>query len=152
MTDGDSIAQVAVVILLLALSVPALATAYDYAGTPFEYEESLTVDYNNASSVSENATLEGYGDDPTVVNSSGTTLVEGTDYDWNTSSGEVTWYNTTNTTDGESADIDYRAYQYTGETAMSWTIIAPLMSLFGLFGFAVSVRALWQFTAEVWDL
>jgi hypothetical protein len=31
-------------------------------------------------------------------------------------------------------------------------IIAPLMSLFGLYGIVVSVRALWSFIAEVWDL
>lgn len=151
MTDGDSIAQVAVVILLLALAVPALATAHDYAGTPLHYEESLTVDYSSATPVSENATLEGYGTAPTVV-VNGTTLVEGTDYSWDTSDGSVTWFDTANTSDGAAAQIDYRAYQRTRETAMSWTIIAPLMSLFGLFGLVASVRALWAYTAEVWDL
>lgn len=151
MTDGDSIAQVAVVILLLALSIPALATAYDYAGTPFEYEETLTVDYSNESPVSENATIEGYGDNETI-SVDGTQLVEGTDYAWNTSSGNVTWYNTSNTTSGDSARVSYRAYQRTAESAMAWTIISPFMALFGLYGLIVSVRALWQFTAEVWGL
>lgn len=151
MTDGDSISQVAIVILLLSLSAPALATAHEYAGTPIEYEESLTVDYGNESNVSEPATVEGYGADPTVT-VNGSELVEGTDYDWDSSTGNVTWYDTANSSDGDSATIRYAAYQRTEETAVSWTILAPLMSLFGLFGLVVSVRALWSFTAEVWDL
>lgn len=151
MTDGDSIAQVAVVILLLGLAVPALGTAHDYAGTPFSYDETQTVDYGNVTAVSESSTAEGYGDSPTIV-VDGTTLTENTDYAWNTSSGEVTWYNTTNTSDSDTAEIDYTAYQRTAESAAAWSIIAPLMGLFGLFGFVASVRALWQFTAEVWDL
>lgn len=151
MADGDSIAQVAVVILLLGLAVPGLSTAYDYAGTPIEYSETVTVDYNNESSVSENATVEGYGKSPTITVGD-TELVEGTDYDWDSSSGNVTWYNTSNTTDGDTATIQYVAYQRTGESELAWTIISPLMKLFGLFGFIAAIRALWQYTAEVWEL
>lgn len=151
MTDGDTVAQLAVVILLLSLAVPALATAYDYAGTPLEYEESLTVDYNNTSTVSENATIEGYGDDETIV-ANGTTLVEGTDYEWNTTSGEVTWLQSANTSDGDSATITYRAHQRTGETQLAWTLISPFMALFGLFGLTSAIRVVWSHTAEVFDL
>lgn len=152
MADGDSMAQAVVVILLLGLAVPALGTAHTYAGTPFEYEETLTVDYTDDSSVSENATVENYGTDPTLTNSSGTELVAGEDYDWNATSGNVTWFNTSNTTSGEAVDIEYQAYQRTDETAAAWTILVPLMSLFGLFGFVAAVRALWQVSAEVWEL
>lgn len=151
MTDGDSIAQLAVVILLLVLAVPALATAYDYAGTPFDQSEDLTVDYTDGSQVSANATLEGY-DDPEIVTQDGTTLVEGDDYAFDESSGDVTWYNTSNTSSGDTVTAEFVAYQRTAETQLSWQIVAPLMSLFGLFALVVSVRALWQFIAEVWDL
>lgn len=151
MTDGDSIAQVAVVVLLLVLSVPTLATAHDYAGTPLDYEESLTVDYQNDSEVSENATLEGYGADPTVT-ADGATLDQGTDYLWNESSGVVDWQNTSNTTDGDTAQIQYQAFQRTEESQLAWMIISPFMALFGLFALTSSVRAVWQYTAEVWDL
>lgn len=151
MTDSDSISQVAVVLLVLVLSVPALATAHEYAGTPLSYEESLTVDYNQSSAVSENATVEGYGTSPTIV-VDGSELNSGTDYRWNDAAGSVTWLNTSNTSSGDSAQIDYRAYQRTEETALAWMLIAPLMGLFGLFGLLVSVRALWGVTAEVWDL
>ena len=151
MPDGDSIAQVAVVVLLLVLSVPTLMTAHDYSGTPLDYEESLTVDYANDSAVSENATVEGYGDESTIV-VDGTALVRGTDYRWNATSGEIDWQDTANTTDGDSAQIEYQAYQRTTESSTAWSIIAPFMGLFGLFALLSSVRALWQLTAEVWEL
>lgn len=151
MSDGDTIAQVAVVVLLLGLSVPALGTAYNYAGTPFDYSESVTVNYSSPSAVSENATTEGYGDSPTV-SANGDELVRGTDYDWDADGGQIAWYNTTNTSDGQSAHVEYVANQRTGETEMSWDILSSLMSLFGLFGFTSAVRALWAYIAEVWDL
>lgn len=151
MADGDSIAQVAVVILLLGLAVPGLATAYDFAGTPIAYSEDATVDYSNETAVEQNVTLEGYGDS-TRITVNGTELTEGTDYDWNSDDGIVTWYNTTNTSDGETATVEYSAYQRTEESEMAWIIISPLMGLFGLFGFVAAVRALWQYVAEVWEL
>lgn len=152
MSDGDSIAQVAIVILLLSLSVPALATAYDYAGTPYDYSEGVIVDYGNTSYLSEDATAEGYGDNITIITPNDKTLVEGTDYEWNSSEGSITWYDNANTNEGDTVQVSYVAFQRTQETAMAWDILAPLMGLFGLFGFVVSVRALWEFTAEVWDL
>jgi len=151
MTDGDSIAQVAVVILLLVLAVPALATANELAGTPLEYSEQVTVDYSTDSSVSESATVEGYSETVTIT-ADGTQLVAGTDYVWNDSAGTVDWQDTTNTTAGQTASIEYSAYQRTGETDLAWTVISPLMGLFGLFGLLVSIRALWSFVAEVWTL
>lgn len=151
MTDGDTVAQVAVVILLLALAVPALATAYDYAGTPLEYEEQVTVDYGNETQVSQSATLEGYGTDPTIEGESAT-LNESEDYEWNASSGTITWLDGPNSINGDSATITYRAHQRTAESELAWTLISPFMALFGLFGLVVSVRALWEFTAEVWGL
>lgn len=151
MSDGDTIAQVAVVVLLLVLAVPALATAHEFAGTPLDYSEDLTVDYTTESAVSENATVEGYSDTVTIT-SGGQTLVAGTDYRWDADAGTVNWLNTSNTSSGDSATIEYEAYQRTGESALAWTVISPLMGLFGLFALVSSVRAVWELTAEVWDL
>jgi len=151
-SDGDSIAQVAVVILLLSLAVPALATAHEYSGSPFEYSDSAAVDYNNTTSVSQPATAEGYSTNITITTENGKVLNAGEDYQWNDSTGDINWTDNVNTNDGEAVTVDYAAYQRTEESAMAWTIISPLMGLFGLFGFAVSVRALWGFTAELWDL
>lgn len=151
MSDGDSIAQVAVVILLLGLAVPALATAYDYSGTPMEYEETVIVDYDTDTQVAEPSTLEGYGDNPTIT-VGGTELVRGTDYYWNESSGTINWQDKSKTADGDEARVSYAAYQRTPQTEASWTILSPLMGLFGLFGLVAAVRAVWEYTAEVWDL
>jgi hypothetical protein len=156
-TDGDSIAHVAVVILLLVLAIPALATAYQYAGTPFSYEETLTIDFNSTSNVSQSATFEGYSEGPKITAfqqpaKGGTVLVEDTDYAWNSSTGTVTWFDTPNTSDGQEARIEYEAYQRTEVTEVAWMVIAPLMGLFGLYAILVSVRALWALTAELWDL
>jgi len=152
MPDGDTVAQLAVVLLLLILAVPTLATAYDQAGTPHEFEESVVVDYSDRTYVAANATSEGYGADPTVTVDNGATTLNESAYDWNESSGAITWHNTSQTTDGQQATIWYRAYQRTPETELAWTLIAPLMGLFGLFGFVSAVRTLWSTIAEVWDL
>jgi len=150
-TDGDTIAQVAVVVLLLALSVPALATAHTYAGTPIAYEQDATVDYNNTTEVSQSATdAERYGD--TIrIGGVDKDLVEGEDYEWNESSGVVTWLNGPNSNNGDNATINYRAYQRTEETAAAWLVLTPLMSLFGIYGLASSARALIQYSGEVFD-
>jgi hypothetical protein len=151
MPDGDTVAQLAAVVLLLVLAVPALSTAHEFAGTPMAYEESTTVDYTNDYAVAQNATVEGYGDEPVIV-VDGAELVRGEDYRWNATGGTVEWINSTNTTTGDSAEIEYQAYQRTGETALAWTIITPFMGLFGVFALAASVRTLWSYIAEVWDL
>jgi hypothetical protein len=150
MTDGDSVAQLAVVILLLILAVPTLATAYDRAGTPHTFEEQVTVDYASPTSVDANATSEGYGTDPTIT--AGGTVLNDSAYEWDASAGTISWTNTSQTSDGQQATIEYRAYQRTAETEAAWTIIAPLMGLFGLFGLVASVRTLWSYVAEVWTL
>lgn len=152
MSDGDTIAQVAVVILLLSLSVPALATAYDYAGTPMDYEEEAAVDYNNTTFLSEEATVEGYSESITITTSNNKELVEGEDYEYNATAGEINWTDNANTNDGDTVEIEYSAHQRTAHTEMAWTVISPLLGLFGIFGVVVSVRALWSFVAEVWDL
>jgi hypothetical protein len=151
MPEGDTVAQLAVVVLLLILAVPTLATAHDYAGTPFEHTETTTVDYSDSYGVQQNATdAERYGESVTVV-------VDGAElndsaYEWDATSGTVSWSNTSATTDGDPASITYHAYQRTAETQLAWTIVAPFMAFFGLFAFVTAVRVLWGHIAEVWTL
>ena len=152
MTDGDSIAQLAVVILLLGMAVPALATAHTYSGSPFEYTETVTVVDNGSTTVSENATnAEGYSETVTIV-TKGTTLTEGDDYEWYPANGTIHWYNTQASNDGDDATITYSAYQRTRESSMAWSIVSLPMGLFGIYGLVAAVRALWSYVAEVWDL
>jgi len=150
--DRDSVAQLAVVVLLLSLAVPALSTAYATAGTPFAYEETAAVSYSDDYSVTENATdAEGYGTDPTVTNASGATLVEDVDYEWDANEGRLSFANTSNTTAAEDATIRYTAYQRTAETQTAWSILAPFMGLFGLFGFYSAVRVLLGIATDAFE-
>jgi len=151
MTDGDTVAQLAVVILLLVLAVPSLATAYDMAGTPIEYEQSATIDVGNETSVDEAATIEGYDDEIVVRTENGTTLEAYRDYDWDDGEGTVVWKSSANTTDGASVTIVYQAHQRTEETELAWTVISPFFALFGLFTLVASVRTLWSYIAEVFE-
>lgn len=149
-TDGDSVAQLAVVVLLLMLSVPTLATAHELAGTPLEYEETATVDYAADYSVNENATVEGYSETVTVT-VDGQALNASEDYTWDQGSGTLSFVNSSATTAGDTATVEYRAYQRTQETQTAWLLIAPFMGLFGLFSLVSAVRVLWSYSAEVFD-
>lgn len=151
MSDGDTVTQLAVVILLLGLSVPGLMTAYDTAGTPIEYEQAATVDVGNETEVEENATLERYGETVTIRTEDGTELEPFRDYRWDETNGKVAWLDSSNTSDGASATITYRAHQRTVQTETAWSTISPLFVFFGLFTFVASIKALWRTIAGVFD-
>jgi hypothetical protein len=151
MTDGDSVAQLAVVILLLVLAVPSLATAHEYAGTPIKYEQSATIDFSSDTAVDESATVEGYEEEIVVRTSEGDILQEYDAYRWDEEGGAVAWLNSTNTRDGQSVTIEYAAHQRTEETELAWTVISPFFALFGLFTLVVSIRTLWSYIAEVFE-
>jgi len=68
-------------------------------------------------------------DNETLVNSSGSELTEGTDYDWNTSEASITWYNTSSTTDGANATLTY-SYAAKPDTArQAEGIMQPLLTI-----------------------
>jgi hypothetical protein len=152
MSDGDTITQAAVVILLLALAIPALSTAHATAGTPIAYEETAVVSYSTGYAVNESATQERFGETVTVtVDGGGTTLTAGEDYRWDADAGELTWLNSSATASGESATLEYRAYQRTAETQAAWSLLAPFMGVFGLFGFYAAVRALLRIVDQAFE-
>lgn len=70
-------------------------------------DETLTADTSNWQRVDAPDYALSWYDNETVVNSDGTTLTEGTDYDWNTSTGKILFYDTADVNDGESVTIDY---------------------------------------------
>ena len=151
MSDGDTVAQLAVVILLLGLAVPGLAAAYDYAGTPIDYEQSASISFTSPTAVDESATVEGYGDEVVVLADGGGVLEAGVDYRWDDDAGEIEWFNTSATSAGQDVTIEYQAHQRTPETEMAWTIISPFFALFGIFGLVAAVRTLWSYIAEVFE-
>jgi len=146
--DSDTITQLAVVILLLGMAVPTLGTAYSSAGSPVEYTDTATIDYQTDTDLTADATAEGYAVDQITAND--TTLTEGTDYEAN-HTGSINWLNTSTTSSGDTATIEYRATQRSVETETAYSIIAPLMGLFGVFALVTSVRVLWGYVAEIWE-
>jgi len=86
-------------------------------------DESITVDYDREVSVNESG-LE--YNEPVTITNDGTTLQEGTDYEWNATTGNVTWYNTTSTSEGDQAEIDYEYEAVTEESQQ----LAQLVSIF----------------------
>lgn len=147
--DSDTITQLAVVILLLGMAVPTLGVAYSDSSTPTQYSESAVVDYTADYNLNETATDEGYGNIEITVDDQ--QLVEGTDFRFDSTAGSVEWTNTTNTSAGDTASIDYTAAQRTVETETAYQILAPLMSLFGVFALVTAVRVLWGYVAEIWE-
>ena len=112
-----------VVALLVILGIGAVAfvPAYTAGGEPVSVvNESVTVDYSTAQSVDESGLQ--YEDSVTVHNASGDVLDAGTDYEWNETTGDVTFLNSSATTDGESAAISYQYRQTSAEhDAVAWT-------------------------------
>lgn len=98
----------AIVGFLVAAGGAALA---DGAQPTTYYNESVTVDYGNETNVSE--TGVGYHDEVTVYNSAEEELTSGEDYGWNATAGNLTWFDTAATTDGEEAAVTYTVDQLT---------------------------------------
>lgn len=70
--------------------------------------ESVTVNYSSPTLVDRSGDVYGlFYDNETVRNQTGAVLTDGTDYDWNRTTGAITWFNTASTTDGETATITY---------------------------------------------
>lgn len=80
--------------------------------------ESVTADPGNTTTVDAPSYALRYQDNETITNSTGTQLQEGTDYEWNTSTGEITWFNTDSVSDGEQMTVDY-TYVSKSETSRS---------------------------------
>jgi len=76
-------------------------------------DEDVVADVGNWTAVDAPEHARSFGDDEVITNSSGTQLDEGSDYDWNASTGEIYWYDTSSVSDGETMQADY---SYTSKT------------------------------------
>lgn len=97
--------------------------------------ESLTQDVGNWTQVSETYGSH-YYENETVNNSSNTTLVEGTDYEWNPDNQSVYFYATANTNDGATA---YVTYSFDAKPEMARTSVGTIGDAFSLGAVAVLV-------------
>lgn len=103
----STIGNLTAVTLVLFLGVLAVGASVPTTAQPSTVQnESLTVDYTTPTPVDEQQVTE-YFDNETVYNATDAELAAGTDYEFNTSTGEVEWFNTSATAKGEAAAITY---------------------------------------------
>lgn len=106
----SSLWTVLVVACALALAVPGLNAATDSNVRPVNETatETVTVEYGAANDTAlPPRDAYAFLDNETVTNASGDQLVEGADYEWFTGNGTVRFFNTSATSSGESATVDY---------------------------------------------
>lgn len=134
-------ALAAFTLFLLALGVAASMATVSYQDNARDHtvtNESLTVDYTTASEVAPDGTPFHYQANETVWNASGGRLEESVDYTWNTSSGAVTWLNTSATTGGAAATITYTWHGQTETAGSMHTIQTELFGLLPWLGFVLA--------------
>lgn len=99
-----------ILIVLLGLGVLfAGGTNVAYEGATDEFSvtnETISVDYSDRVAVEKRGTAFQYMENVTVY-ANGTELTAGTDYVWHDINGTIDWYDTANTTDGDTATISY---------------------------------------------
>lgn len=108
----------------------AWAVGAQYSDAPETTEtvsnESVTADFSNDTGVGPDFAIS-YFDNETITNSNGTTLTEGSDYTWNSSTGTISWINSSSVSDGESMTIDYAYTAKTSESRRFKTILGLLI-------------------------
>ena len=100
---------IAVVLVFLAMMLPAVGLGFESAADERTIDEELTLEHQEPVEVSY---ADDVTDDEVTVTVDGTELEEGTDYDWD--SGEITLTN--DEFDGETADVTYSAETQSEET------------------------------------
>lgn len=116
MSNIGKFAAVSVLLIVIALAIGASYSGATHIVTV--ENESLTMSVPDGTSTVEGSDLAvDFLDNETIVNEdSGQTLSEGTDYEWDTSNGTVTWLDSGKTSDGANASIDYAYNGHTQET------------------------------------
>lgn len=131
----STIGKFGAVFIVLVVAAMAAGASFSDATHVFTVEgESITVDYDDPVAVDSADVAVSFYDNETVYNASGDPLVEGTDYEWNTDNGSVTWFDTAATTDAETGSIDY-AYDAPSERSRD---LASVLSIGG-YGLALAL-------------
>jgi hypothetical protein len=115
----------------LALLIPIVHGGASDAATPDNATESATVDYDtNYNLANDPDTVFEY--EAFTVSSGGTQLDRGSDYLVNETAGEIDWQNTTATTDGDSASVEYNFTTLDDTTQNQVDLLATMGSWVGL--------------------
>lgn len=115
-------------IVLVGVLGIAWAVGAQYEATPETTEtvgdETVVADVGNSTAVDAPDYARSFEDNETIINSSGTTLQEGSDYDWDTSTGEIHWIDSSSVSDGEEMSVDYAYSAKTEEARTAQRILA----------------------------
>lgn len=120
------------IVLLLGvflLGVGGMQSGYDNATEAFTVTgEAANVDYDTEYNLSKSGEAESFNES-IVVRANGTVLTEGSDYEWHQSRGNVSWINSSATSAGDAASIDYEYQDHPEGTEFSFNMF-HLMLLF----------------------
>lgn len=100
--------KVVVGIILLAGVVPAVGLSFESGAAATTFSEATSVDYSDPYEVGVDPARATIYDNETVT-ANGTTLVEGTDYEFDAEAGELAFASSGSTSAGEDATINYTA-------------------------------------------
>lgn len=150
----QAVVLLAVIVALLGTGILAVSQAYQDTPTHVETVsgETLTQDVGNWTAVDAagQAGVVGFYDNETVRNESGDNLTEGTDYEWD-ESGQIKFLNSSSTTDGANASIDYA---YDARPEQSTAMIGPIAAMFDIAGILPlalgAIAVLWG-TTTLWS-
>lgn len=112
------------ILVIIGVGVVAFTPAFASGADRVTASETVTVDYQNTSNVTESGLR--YDDEISATNASGTELREDIDYVWDAETGSIEFVNTSRTSSGESVDI---VYQYREADARQRTIGTVVSSL-----------------------
>lgn len=134
MSDTLKTVAVAAAIIIAGLfAVSAIFGAMPASELVTVDNETITADVGGTTQVSEDYG-ESYYDNESITNSSDTELVDGTDYEWNTDNGTVSWFDTANVSDGEQMSI---SYALDAKPAMARNSVGVVATAFELVALAV---------------
>jgi hypothetical protein len=128
----------------------SLNAAYQESGRQYHVEdEHATVDYQTETSLDAPAYTFSYNSSITVT-ANNTTLQEGQDYEFDSSVGNITWLNSTNTAAGDEARVDYTYEAPTQDTHARRNLLATFANLLPYGALAVGVYAAIELTDSGW--
>lgn len=136
----------AAIVVLLVVGVLAAGSAYQTATHIYSDTEQVNVSYGATVPVHPSQPAESYLDNETLTNVSGTDLIEGEDYDWNTTTGEITFYNTSATKNEDTATINYSYQGHSDRALMGRGVLSTVYKItaVGLLLGAAGVLGRWS--------
>lgn len=141
---------VLIVLIGIAVLLAGLSTGYQAAGYEHTIEnETHDVDYNAESSLDAPEYTFSYSTTVTVT-ANNTTLDAGSDYEYNSSVGNITWLNSSATSDGDDAFVTY-TYEAPTEGAHERNqLLGSVVQIVAYAALAVGVFATVQLMSSGW--